>query len=75
MMRPNIESVLAAHTPVWMRIDGVTGTAIGLLKGQQCLVVFVAHDSDRVRNQLPKSVSGYEVDVRITGTFRAHEST
>ena len=66
-----IETVLAERTEEWMALEGVTGTAIGLCDDEPCIVVFLLRDSEELVRQIPTSVEGYPVDIRVSGTFRA----
>lgn len=66
-----IEQVLAAHTPGWMSIPGVVGTAIGKRAGEPCLRVMVVRETPKIRQAIPERVDGFPVDVVETGSFRA----
>lgn len=48
--------------------DGVTGTAIGLHKGDPCLKVYVR--DRKAAGGLPAKVKGFRVVVEATGGFR-----
>jgi len=67
----SIEDVLRERTPGLMAVRGVTGTGLGECKGAPCVVVFVATDSQRLRDALPDTLDGYPVDVRVSGEVRA----
>jgi hypothetical protein len=71
MARKAIQDVLREHTPQWMAIGGVVGTAIGELEGRPCIVVFVAEGSAELGRKIPADVEGYRVVVEETGEFRA----
>jgi hypothetical protein len=73
MAHRTIEQVLAAHTPGWMSIPGVVGTAIGECAGEPCLRVMVARETSRIRRAIPDRVDGFPVDVVETGAFRARQ--
>ncbi len=51
-------------------IEGVTGTAQGLLGGKPCIKVYVEKDDRRLRARLPRSVAGIPVDVEVTGKMQ-----
>jgi hypothetical protein len=66
-----IEDVLARHTPQWLALEGVTGTALGQREGQLCLLVFVAKGAEAPREKIPPVVEGYRVVLEEAGPFRA----
>jgi len=68
-----IEQVQEAHTPEWMAIPGVEGTAIGLFKGKPCIKVFTSVRARNLRGKIPSSVEGYPLIIEETGSFRALE--
>jgi hypothetical protein len=67
-VKPDIEQVLARHTPELMRIPGVQGTALALCDGAPCIRIFILDDS--VRARLPASLDGHTVSAVVTGAFR-----
>jgi len=66
-----IQQVQEAHTPGWMAIPGVEGTAIGLFEGKPCIKVFSSVGAATLRSKIPSNVEGYPVIIEETGTFRA----
>jgi len=62
-----IEDVLKDHTPELMAIPGVVGTAQGLENGRPCILVFLAQDSDELRQKIPARIEGYPVKLQVTG--------
>ena len=71
MSGKTIEQVQEAHTPEWMAIPGVEGTAIGLCKGKPCIKVFASVKPQKLKGKIPSSVEGYPVIIEETGAFRA----
>jgi hypothetical protein len=65
-----IEQVQEEHTPKWMAIPGVEGTAIGLFKGKPCIKVFTSVKAQILQGKIPPTVEGYPVIIEETGTFR-----
>ena len=68
-----IEQVQEAHTPQWMAIPGVEGTAIGLSEGKPCIKIFSSKKAEELPARIPSVVEGYPVIIEETGTFRALE--
>ncbi len=66
-----IEDVLQEHTPCWMVIPGVTGTAIGASSGKPCIIIFVLQKTEDLLASLPERVEGYRVVVEESGPFQA----
>jgi hypothetical protein len=66
-----IEQVQDEHTPEWMAIPGVEGTAIGLYKGKPCIKIFSSVNPQKLKGKIPSTVEGYPVTIEETGTFRA----
>lgn len=67
----SVQEVLREHTPRLMAVRGVTGTGQGECEGAPCVVVFVVERSPELSAQLPDSLDGYPVDVRVSGEVRA----
>ncbi len=73
MPQKTIEQVQESHTPEWMAIPGVEGTAIGLFKGKPCIKIFASIKAQKLRGKIPSSVEGYPVVIEETGTFHPLE--
>lgn len=71
MARAPLADVLARHTPELLAIPGVNGTGEGIEAGEPVLVVFAPNDTPDLRARLPRTLEGYPVVVRATGTVRA----
>jgi len=70
--RPPIAEVLARHTPAWMSLSGVVGTAQGAdAHGAPVILVLLAKDDAAVRKQIPSTVEGWPVRFDVTGPIRA----
>jgi hypothetical protein len=69
--RPLVE-VLAAHTPEWMALPGVAGTAESqLAEGSPCILVIVVRLTPELRKRIPETVEGWPVRIEETGEIRA----
>lgn len=73
MAERTIEQVQEAHTEAWMAMPGVVGTAIGLHKGEPCILILTAANAEAIRAQIPERVEGYPVIIQQTGEIRARE--
>ena len=73
MPQKTIGQVQEAHTPEWMAIPGVEGTAIGLFKGKPCIKIFASVKVEELRKRIHATVEGYPVVIEETGTFRPLE--
>ena len=71
MARAPLADVLTRHTQGLLAIPGVNGTGEGTEAGEPVLVVFVLEDTTELRARLPRTLEGYPVVVRATGTVRA----
>lgn len=71
MADTSIVAAQEALTETVMALPGVTGTAVGLCGGEPCIKVFLAAPSDRLSEQIPSSYRGFQVDLEVTGEFRA----
>ena len=70
MPNKTIQQVQEAHTDAWMRIPGVTGTAIGQSQGEPCILVLTSAPDAKVQDKIPKRVQGYLVVIRYIGQVR-----
>jgi len=67
-----LSEVLAAHTPEWMAIPGVTGTAESrLADGRPCILVLVVRLTPELAQRIPKSVEGWPVRIEESGEIHA----
>src|SRR2546427_4779591 len=68
---PDIHAAIAAqghHTDALLRIPGVVGTAVAMVKGKAAVRIFVERADVR---GLPGQLDGMPVDVKVTGRFIA----
>ena len=70
MSEKPIEQVLKEHTPQWMAIPGVIGTAIGLARGQPCIKISLACRAADLSAPLPSEIDGYPIVLQETGPIR-----
>ena len=71
MSEKTIQQVQEEHTPEWMAIEGVEGTAIGLYNSKSCIMVFSSKKAEELRGVIPTTIEGYPVIIEETGNFRA----
>ena len=71
MTSKTIEQVQKEHTPNWMAIDGVEGTAIGLFEDKPCIKIFSSIKVEQLRDKIPATIEGYAVIIEEAGTFHA----
>lgn len=70
-----IRTIKRAHQAVWLSMDHVTAVGIGITSsGKPGLIVSVSKDADKVREQIPRSIDGVEVDIQISGELRAQST-
>lgn len=73
MMQKTIQKVIEEHSKNLMGIDGVVGVGQGLCDGADCLHVFVAGETEEIRNKIPSQIEGYPVEIVVTGEFKARD--
>ncbi len=67
-----ITEVKARHEQSLLAVPGVVSVGIGLAAdGEQAIIVGISDDDAVPREQLPKTLEGYPVIVRPTGTIGA----
>lgn len=71
MPAKTIEQVMQEHTRELMAIEGVVGVGQGLCDGKDCIKVFVAQESDELRQKIPSQIEGYPVEIVASGPFKA----
>jgi hypothetical protein len=67
MPTASLQEVLQRHTRELLTIPGVTGTGEGVESGVSVIVVFVKERTPELERQLPKSLEGHPVVIRVTG--------
>ena len=68
VVRTELEAARRKLTEQVMGKPGVTGTAVGELAGQPCLMIYVADEN--AGRGLPGAVGSFPVVVEVTGRFR-----
>ena len=68
----SIKTVLEENTDFLMSIQGVVGIAQGLCEGKDCIKVYVTKKTDKIAQELPKSLDGYLIEIVETGVIKAH---
>ncbi len=71
MASKTIEQVLKEHTEELMALPGVVGVAQSLCDDQDCIKVFVVQMTPEIKQKIPNEFDGYQVDIEVTGEFRA----
>jgi|WetSurMetagenome_2_1015567.scaffolds.fasta_scaffold383816_1 hypothetical protein len=68
----NINAVLKDNQDRLMALQGVVGVYVGLLPDDKttCLKVMVVKETEDLRNQIPKSLEGYQVLIEESGVIR-----
>jgi hypothetical protein len=67
-----LSDVLAAHTPEWMKLPGVVGTAESRLDdGRACILVMVVRLTPEIRQRIPPMAEGWPVKIEETGEIHA----
>jgi len=72
MDKKSIKTVLEENTDFLMSIQGDVGIAQGLCEDKDCIKVFVTKKTDKVQEQIPKSLDGYMVDIVETDEIKAY---
>ena len=70
MGKVSLSDVVAAEGAALMALPGVVGVAEGSVRGSSCIVVYVAGDE---HGEIPSSLSGYTVVVRVSGEIKAQK--
>ena len=68
----DIKETLERHRKRWIRLDGVTGVAVGLsqeVPDEACIVVYVS--TDQRPDGLEETIEGFRVEVKRSQGFRA----
>ena len=71
MASKTIEQVLKEHTEELMALPGVVGVAQSLCDGQDCIKVYVVQMTPELKQKIPDELAGYQVDIEVTGEFKA----
>jgi len=71
MTQKPIQKVIEEQAATLMGIEGVVGVGQGLCDGEDCLHVFVVKKTEEIRNKIPAQIDGYQVEIVVTGEFKA----
>lgn len=72
-MGVSIQEAKARHVEALMATPGVVSVGIGLdEQGTEIIIVGIAREDAKLRQQVPDKLDGYEVRVQVVGTIRAH---
>jgi len=72
MEEKSVKTVIEENTDFLMSIQGVVGIAQGLCEDKDCIKVFVTKKTDKIHEQIPKSLDGYLVDIVETDVIKAY---
>jgi len=71
MPAQDIKTVMEAHAPELLAIEGVTAVAIGALDdGTPCIKIYMVERTDRLVRRLPRTLGGHPVVVEESGVIR-----
>ncbi len=71
MTKKPLITVLQENSHTLMSVEGVVGIAQGLCEGKDCIKVYVTKKTDKIVQELPKSLDGYIIDVIESGEIKA----
>jgi hypothetical protein len=67
-----VRAVKQLHEQRWLALAGVVAVGIGQRpEGTPQIVVSVEAESERIRREIPESVEGVAVEIKVTGSLRA----
>jgi hypothetical protein len=66
-----IGDVLREHTKSLLGVPGVVAVAETLYRGNSAVLVMVSARTKEVLRQIPRTLEGYPVRIRVTGELRA----
>lgn len=67
-----IRKIKHAHEKLWLASDSVTAVGIGTTSsGKAGLIVSVKGDPGKMREQIPRSIDGIEVEIQFSGELKA----
>jgi len=67
MTQPDFRKVLEEAQETWMDIEGVVSVAQGKKNQQDCIDVYIALDTDAVKEQIPDVYKTFPVVIRNSG--------
>ncbi|MCH7927932.1 MAG: hypothetical protein IID03_08120 [Candidatus Dadabacteria bacterium] len=72
MEEKSVKTVIEENTDFLMSIQGVVGIAQGLCEDKDCIKVFVTNKTDKIHEQIPKSLDGYMIEIVETDVIKAY---
>jgi len=66
-----LDDARTALTERVLGLPGVMGTAIGKWGSEACLMVLIEKNDPALKARLPRSVKGFKVLPKVTGSFKA----
>ena len=72
MEEKSVKTVIEENTDFLMSIQGVVGIAQGLCEDKDCIKVFVTKKTDKIHEQIPKSLDGYMIEIVETDVIKAY---
>ena len=72
MEEKSVKTVIEANADFLMSIQGVVGIAQGLCEDKDCIKVFVTKKTDKIHEQIPKSLDGYMIEIVETDVIKAY---
>lgn len=70
-MPTTIQEVKAKHEPRLMQTPGVVSVGIGLEGAEKVIIIGVESEAIAASKDLPRTLDGYSVQIKIVGTIRA----
>ncbi len=68
---PSAEEVKRRHEVKLLTMPGVVGVGLGRIEGRECIRIYVAEDSPKVRAALPQNLEDVPVEIVVSGSFEA----
>lgn len=68
----HIRRIKQAHEKLWLALDSVTAVGIGTTStGKAGLIVSVKDDPGKIREQIPRSIDGIDIEIQFSGELKA----
>lgn len=66
-MKTTFQDILKEAQEKWMNIEGVVGVGQGKKDNEDCIDVYIANNSDEIKNKIPKEYKDVPVVFRKSG--------
>lgn len=66
-MKTTFQDILKEAQEKWMNIEGVVGVGQGKKDNEDCIDVYIANNSDEIKNKIPKKFKDVPVVFRKSG--------